>query len=303
MTSVSLGKKRFLSGGIAFAAALILVGMPIVTAASTVLPMQALPPATQTSCAPVTFSDIVPYIYERHLDSFDITLSDASYVAVATTVDNRPVAFSYISRWQNADGTLRMHVDLQPTDLITDVLVQITFLSAHNDSGGNAVTCIFNVPARIAAVAQPQGPADKSSVSKPAPTTLKPGPVSTSSMPETRNPGLVSATSSLGNLCADGGASRLWMVLMVLYVLLVFTLCAQDAAPDSRMRQWNIGLILAVFLGLLIFWYVSAACRTGPWAPIVATLIAIAGLLYTMLRPNGVQQILLLRDGKDQKKK
>jgi hypothetical protein len=75
-------------------------------------------------------------------------------------------------------------------------------------------------------------------------------------------------------------------------------LCAQKFEVNSSVRDWNIGLILAVFAGLLIFWYVSAVCRTGAWAPALATAITIAGLLYTMLKADDTQEILLLKDGK-----
>lgn len=302
MSNVSLGKKRFEGKtlGLLLGAAVLL--SPLSTYASVLLPSQVLPPQTGKSCAPVTVSDISAHVYDQKLDSFDVTLSDSTYIAVSTTVGEQMVPFNYISRWSNPDGSVKMHVDLQSIRMDRDVKVQITFLSAHTEEGGR-VTCIFNVPATIEAVAAPAetpstGGTTSTGGTKPATGTTKPGTESPNPTTPDTNPALVSAMSSLGNLCADGGSSRLWVVLLVLYAIFAFTLCAQNFEAGPNVRQWNIGLMLAIFAGLLVFWYISALCRTGPWAPALATLIAIAGLLYTMLKPGGTNQILLLKDGK-----
>jgi hypothetical protein len=309
MSSVSLGKKRLERLAAAAMLAFTLLSGPTSTFASTILPNQVLPPAMGQACAPVTFSDIQAHVYSDGLDSFDITISDSSYVAVSTTIENTPIGFNYITRWQNPDGTLKMHVDLQPTPVNRGVPVQITFLSVHPDQNGASVTCIFQVPATIpAATASNEGQAatggaPSTHVAHPQPKQGTGGQSgqhsgSTSSQATGTNPGTVSAMSSLGNLCVDGGATRLWVVLLVLFALFCFILCAQKFEVNSSVRDWNIGLILAVFVALLIFWYVSAACRTAGWAPALATLITIAGLLYTMLKSDDTQEILLLKDGK-----
>ena len=309
MGHVSLGKKRFEKGA---AIALLLLGLfvsPVSAAASTVLPMQVLPAGTGKSCAAVTFSDVEAHVYNGNLDSFDITLSDSSYVAVSTSVDNATVGYNYVSRWAYPDGSIKMHVDLQAIRMNKDVPVAITFLSAHADENGNSITCMFNVPATIAAIEEALGGGAPSSGQEPSTSVPPPRPPTsgdagtgepegTSSATSTYNPGIVAAMNSLGNLCADGGATRLWVVLLVLFALFTFTLSAQKFEANSSVRDWNIGLILAVFVGLLIFWYASAVCRTGPWAPAIATLITIVGLLYSMLKTDDSQEILLLKDGK-----
>ena len=302
-----MGKKRLERAATTLLLAATLLGGPVSASASMLLPAQILPPATGQACAPVTFSDIQAHVYSGNLDSFDIVVSDPSYVAVSTSVAGTPIGFNYISRWANPDGSLKTHVDLQPTPADRDIPVQITFLSVHNDQNGGQVTCIFQVPATIQATVAPgagqgtYGTNPSIHVTNPHPTpsggtqssgTTSPGSTST------RNPGVVSAMSSLGNLCADGGATRLWVVLLVLFALFCLILCAQKFEINSSVRDWNIGLILAVFVALLVFWYVSAACRTGAWAPALATLITIAGLLYTMLKSDDTQEILLLKDGK-----
>jgi hypothetical protein len=312
MGNVSLGKKRF--GGAAITVALlftILLSSPAFAAASTVLPMQVLPAGTGKACPAVTVSDIVAHIYNGNLDSFDITLSDSSYVALSTSVNESDVAFNYITRWAYPDGSIKMHVDLQSIRMNKDVPVEITFLSSQSDIHGNRVTCLFNIPALIEAVTLMGGGEAGASQAPSSPATI-PNPPSagnkgsggqngqigegTSTM-ATSNPGIVAAVNSLGNLCADGGATRLWVVLLVLFALFAFTLSVQRFEPNTSVRDWNIGLILAVFVGLLVFWYASAVCRTGPWAPAVATFITIVGLLYSMLRTDDTQEILLLKDG------
>jgi len=310
MTTV-WGRKRVEKAFIGVMVFACLFGGPVSTFASTLLPAQVLPPATGKSCSPVTFADIQAHVYSHNLDSFDITISDASYVAISTTVDNKPVAFNYISRWSNPDGSVKMHVDLQSISLTRDIPVNITFLSAHNDQSGSLITCLFNVPAKVPAQVKSAGTTGVSPVpgvtpsshaprptTKPSSGTGAPSGGTTSAATSTRNPGIVSAMTSLGNLCADGGATRLWVVLLVLFALFCFTLCAQRFETGTSVRDWNIGLILAVFLGLLVFWYISAACRTGAWAPAIATLITIVALLYTMLKKDDTQEILLLKDGK-----
>jgi hypothetical protein len=305
MENVSLGKKRLVGG----VSTLLLIGsllVPVSASASTVLPMQVLPPGTGRSCAPVTFSDIQAHVNAGHLDSFDITLSDPSYVAVSTSVDSEAIGLNYVTRWAYPDGSIKMHVDLQAIQMNRDVPVQITFMSAYTDANGQGITCMFNVPAVIEAVMVAASPVSGRGTEGGTPST-RPGGVgsgagatsaATSTATSSYNPGIVAAMNSLGSLCADGGATRLWVVLLVLYVLFVFTLCAQKFQVNTSIRDWNVGLILAVFIGLLVFWYVSAACRTGPWAPAIATLIAIVGLLYTMLKGDELSEVLLLKDGR-----
>ena len=320
MTNVSLGKKRSLRTRFAVAAYIVgIICSPLSATATTVMPAQVLPPSTGQACEPITFSDIQAHVYSGSLDSFDITLSDPSYVAVSTAVNEQPVPYNYVTRWPNSDGSVRMHVDIQSTSLTRDIPIQITFLSAHNSLLGIPVTCVFTIPAKVVSggttslggtsVGQGTGTgASGSTATTPStsgnngqvwhPIKTPPATNASSSGSTSTNPAIVSATSSLGNLCVDGGSSKLWVVLLILYALFVITLCAQQFDTASRIREWNIALILAVFLGLLVFWYVSAVCRTGPWAPAITTLIAVAGLLYSMLKSPQSSEMLLLKDGK-----
>ncbi len=327
MESVSWGKKRLERGAAATALLLGLLVSPISAAANTVQPVQILPPGSGKTCAPVTLSDIQAHIYNGYLDSFDVTISDPSYIAISTSVNNSVVGLNYVTRWAHADGSIKMHVDLQSIRMNKDVPIAITFMATRADASGNSITCLFNVPASIGAVqiqsvggtagqvstgsgqgtgqgqVRPiQVPPTTPPTARPVSTTDTPTPIGTgsgtASATGTNNPGVVAAMSSLGNLCTDGGSARLWIVLLVLFALFTFTLSVRRLEATTNVRDWNIGLILAVFVGLLIFWYTSAVCRAGPWAPALATLITIVGLLYSMLKSDDTQEILLLKDGK-----
>ena len=112
---------------------------------------------------------------------------------------------------------------------------------------------------------------------------------------------LVGALHSLGNLCQIGGASRLWIVLIVLYGLFVLTLLLQN--PDTfgeKSLEWNIALILLLYVGLVAFWYLSVNCRTGAWAPAIATAIAIFGLICLLILGKIEERPVLLLEDSDE---
>src|SRR6185369_38248 len=98
MNRVSVGKRRFAKWIAAIVLASSIVGGPASAFASTILPGQILPPATGKTCAQVTYTDVQAHIYNGNLDSFDVTVSDPSYVAISTSVANAPIPFNYITR-------------------------------------------------------------------------------------------------------------------------------------------------------------------------------------------------------------
>jgi apolipoprotein N-acyltransferase len=129
-------------------------------------------------------------------------------------------------------------------------------------------------------------------VSKPA--TVAPAPVKPI-------PTLVTATHSLGTVCTTGaGPTKLWALLLVLYAAFVALLASMRKKAGESELDWSIPLTVLSFLGLLFFWYLSAVCRTGAWAPIVATIIACAGLIV-MTFEEEQDNILLLEDTKKDK--
>jgi hypothetical protein len=306
MNNVSLGKRR-LKGALLISAVLVagLIASPLSAIAAVVNPIQILPPGQDKTCAPVMFSDINPYIYDDNLDSFDITISDSRYVAISTTVAGIQIPYNYVTRWQNQDGSMRMHVDLASIRMHSDVAVNMVFLATPTDSSGLPITCIMNISSVISALPGvlpiKEG---RGNVYIPLTSSEKPSkdpvdaPTTTPTTSIMSNAGLVAAVHSLGKLCANGGESSLWAVLLVLYALFVFVLCAQKVEVGTRSKDWNIALILALFLILMAFWYTSSLCRAGPWAPGVATFIAVLGLLYSTMSDSGTSEVLLLKDSK-----
>jgi hypothetical protein len=116
----------------------------------------------------------------------------------------------------------------------------------------------------------------------------------------------VGALHSLGDACTAGSATGLWATLLVLYALFIIVLLLQ--APEffgNRTYEWNAALILLVFLALIAFWYLSSACRAGPWVAITASLIAFAGLIAGLFEsgpPSRESSALLLNKPTEQLK-
>lgn len=289
-------------------------------AATAIATNQVLPPNQQT-CPVVGATDITPYVYDGALNSFDITVSDPSYVAISGTVGDTPVSFEYMTRWFDANGGVRMHVDLPSIALTRDMPVTITLVSAHPK--GSPITCIATVTTVVPAVngyipqPTPSVPASGNTGSNTVPTHQQPaypwnhisytqptkpvsapathGPTATTAT-TTHIPALVTATHSLGDVCTSkGGPAKLWTALLVLYAIFVWVIAVMRG-KDLESSDWNVGLVVAAFLGLLFFWYISAVCRTGSWAPILATIIACTGLIALTQSTNKDDSTLLLQN-------
>jgi hypothetical protein len=271
---------------------------------------QILPQGAQT-CPVLGATDITPYIYDGMLDSFDITISDASYVAVAAQVGDTAVPFTQMTRWFDQQTGMRIHADLPSTNLASDLPITVTLVSAH--AGNTPITCVAMlravVPAIVPAQPTPSTPVTTGTSQTPSATTAQypwshisyPTPsVTPHTKPSntgTSAPQLVTATHALGTTCGtQNGPTKLWVVLCVLYAVFVWLLASQAGLGDKESRDWNVALVVAGFLALLFFWYISAACRTGSWAPILATVIACAGLIALTQSGGKGASILLLRD-------
>lgn len=265
--------------------ALFLVAPGYSHAAVSVSAHQILPPDQQT-CPVVGATDITPFVYDGALHSFDITVSDPSYVAIGAQVGDMAVGFNLITRWFDQNGGVRLHVDVPTTVLTADTPVAITLVSAH--PGSRSITCVVTVTTVIPATTSnghagtgssgsSSGPASAPGTSggttshaqrpsypwghityttaKPAPQPTKPAATTTHIAP------LVTATHSLGDACLKaGGPAKLWGILLVLYAVFVWIISIMRG-KDIESSDWNVGLVVAGFLGLLFFWYVSAACR------------------------------------------
>lgn len=251
---------------------------------------QLLPPGG-TSCASLTVTSVTPYVYEGHLDSFDVVVPDSSYVAIGASVGNTVVPFNYTTRRITPDGQLRLHTDLNPSDTTGSVPVSITLLSSK---GG--VLCA----ATISFVAEgvnsiPPGPI----VPPPAPTgPYVPPQSSTGGSPSqggqqaTTAPATSTPVSFLGMCAVQSDALKLWLVLLVLYIGLVAFAAFARPIVSLNNPAIPVALILVPLILLVGFWYFSPACRAGSWVPIALLIIAIAGLLAAFREKEG--SILLL---------
>ena len=276
------------------------------TADTVAVQTQQLLPATGGSCIPLSVYGFTPYIYDNSLHSFDFTVTDESYVAISGLVESTSLSFQLMTRWKDASGALRIHVDV-PTTPVTDGLsLSVTLLSAK---GVGQPICISVATMSISATGQGIVPAPGTPIGTPVPPSSSGGgaaaPVvktptqgqtpggagggstSTPSVSPTTTSATGSSPSALASIqdrlveqCAAGGAFRLWIVLLAVYALIMITaVFGQLPAPQTYSRGQRMATIIVPFALLLGFWYVVESCRATVWAPGVALLIALLGLL------------------------
>lgn len=257
---------------------------------------QLLPPNAVNTCAPVQVSTFTPYVYEGALHAFDFTVSDSSYVAIGGTVGNTSFPFSHYVRNINPGGSLRVHADLPTTPIRGNLAVTVTMLSAK---GPGQPVCVSVVTATVesagvftAAPVAPATPLPTTPTAPTAPTTpaapTEPStPITEVEVEEedatttaTSVSPIASAGSTIAEMCAEGGALRLWIVLLVVYALIVGgVILGQPKLPSYlQSQEWAATAIVVPFLLLFGFWYFAEGCRTSAWIPVIATVIALAGL-------------------------
>lgn len=274
---------------------------------------QVIPPGG-SGCPSVTASSFIPYVYDNKLTGFDFVVPDPAYVAVAASVGNTGIPFYQMTRRIDAQGNLKMHVDVPSTTISGTVPITITMLSARS----NQPVCLASVsttlvgPSYIPTTSvKPVVPVVSSSP-KPKPvvaTSTQQSPATSSQVAasSTENPAVVgSVFASIGQAfkgaCATPlAAQRTWLILLLAYMLIVgLALWAEYpmAIPSMRTPERVAGIILVLLLWFLGFWYFSAECRTALWMPLVAVLIAILGLLAAFRNHPRVTQLLLIQSTK-----
>ncbi|HTR18561.1 MAG TPA: hypothetical protein VMH91_01100 [Candidatus Paceibacterota bacterium] len=83
---------------------------------------------------------------------------------------------------------------------------------------------------------------------------------------------------SANAVCAGGNAYRLWFILLAIYVVIVaIVVFAEPQFLKDSVLASTASVLLPLIL-LLLFWYLSEACRAASWIPVLACVIAIAGL-------------------------
>ncbi len=262
---------------------------------------QVVPPGGN-GCPVVAASDFVSYIYDNTLNSFDFVISDASYVALVGSAGETGIPFNQMTRMGiDAQGKLKMHVDVEATRVGASLPITITLLSARP----NQPVCLSVVSTTLAGIAQTHA------------ASQKPAPVAAAAKPEQETPTRSEAIPSAGGVVATGSfvssigqalkgacatplaAQRTWLILLLAYMLIVgIALWAEYplSLPSMRTPERVAGIVLALLLALLCFWYFSATCRTALWMPLVAVLIAILGLLAAFRNHPRVTQLLVVRN-------
>lgn len=253
-------------------------------------------------------------MYDGALHSFEFTVTDPSYVAIASSVGNTQVPINFITRRIDASG-VRVHVDIYSTSVSGTMPVTMTLLSSR--PGGP--TCISVVattvtgPATATSAAapvtqpyavQPTHPTTPTVSAIPAPKVqAKAQPVAPNAFSwKAKAPSSTVISGSmqniLKNLCSsDAGAYRTWLILLVLYALVVggllwleFPMSWAWAKTPERVAT----LILVALVLLLGFWYLVASCRAALWMPLLAFVIAVLGLLAAFWNHPRVTELLLL---------
>lgn len=273
-------------------------------------------PVGGNACPQVSATNFVPYIYDGALHSFEFTISDPSNVAILGSVGNTSIPFNLMTRKTDTSGAVRIHVDVAPTPVSGSLPITVTMLSARSGSpvcltvvSVNAVsglqaipnTSTTNVPATPTVSAAPSTP---SATAAPRPISSDPVPTTQKVLTTSTATGSVVSTfqNPLKNMCSsDTSAYRLWLILLVLYMLIVGALLWAEfpmSLPWARTPERIASIILALLLLLLAFWYFSISCRAALWMPLAAFLIAVLGLLAAFWNHPRVTQLLLIQETK-----
>lgn len=301
--------------------AVALNGMPSVASAAevTTISNQILPISQQNTCTPVQATNFTPYVYDGALNSLEFTMPDSSYVAIVGKIGDTSIPLHYMTRRVESNGLLRIHVDTPSIPVSGTLPVEITMLSAQ---GAGAPICLTVVSTSLTGTAAPAAPVQPQSAqptaptTPAAPTTTTQPTTSTSNTSSSNNTG-ASATptavttaaptagvtqSGLGGMCSTAqGAYRLWLVLLVLYVLVLAAVLWPEW-PSSwewlRTPRYTSTWIVAPAVLLVLFWLVIPVCRGAIWMPIVAVLFGAAALFAAFRNHPRVAQLLLLEEKK-----
>lgn len=282
---------------------------PVQASASTQAIVRQVLPSNAQTCPAFGASDVRAYVYDGNLHSFDITITDPSYVAVAGKVGKTPFPWRQVSRWNQSNGMVRLHVDVPQTPIASAVPITITLISAH--PGGKPITCVVTITAPRVTVILPtrvttSGQGTGASIHPPQQQVTP--IVKPSAIPVSANENAlrsVTVLSSIGTMCnVPHGPTRLWSVLIVLYALFVGLLVMRKDSFLKDKGSWNTVLIVGMFLVLAAFWLFVATCRTSVWAPILITLIACAGMLGLVYGGDDTEGMpLLLKGSSDDSKR
>jgi len=297
-----------------FAAILLAYAIPAASHADQMVAVQTrqLLPPNGTSCTTLTVTSITPYVYGGALNSFDVTIDNASYVALIGTVGNEAIGFQYMTRDIMADGKLRIHVDV-PIHLSNSGVITISLLSSQ---GG--ITCASTISFGIAGIQSgaavgttrgSNGHVGGTGTTKPVntgvgktPTVTKATSSATTTVTGTAPVVNASLQNALNKACMATGALQLWFILIAAFIVICALTALNEAYLTVRSEYLPAALILAPLLVLLGFWFLASACRGSIWVPILILIAAAAGLLATFRNHKAIAKIIELPPAKTLKK-
>ena len=269
---------------------------------------QELLPPGQNTCQAITVTSIDPHVYGGSLESFDVTVTDSSYLGILATVGQTSVPLQYMTRWAGSPSGLMIHVDTQATPVNVSLPVTLTLISGLPGQPVCLSTVSFSVTGTGIAAATPAPISGNISGGSPVAVPPSPGtgtgssnmsssgtgktPSGSSANPSMSGVGVgtaytgalvaggspITGLGKIGNICKGSNADRLWLVLLVLYVVLAAVVVFADIWFLEESVLGMTASILVPLILLLAFWYFSAACRAAPWIPVVACVIAIVAL-------------------------
>lgn len=257
-------------------------------------------PAGNSACTPLSAYNFTPYVYDGALHSFEFTVPDSSYVALAGTVGDTPIPFQFMTRRGDASSALRVHVDIQTTPIHGMLPLSVTLLSAQGT--GQSVCMSIVIMATTAIAPQPvattgeSGPTTTSKPTSQEPISVLPSSnnqidatdeedasptASEAIIPAAPGFTLASIQNKIVESCATtGSAMRLWVILLVMYIAAVaIATLAQPSTFRTYSQGQRVATILTPLVLLLAFWYFTESCRATLWAPVAAILIALVSLL------------------------
>ncbi len=289
--------------------AVALFAMPGFAAAETasVMTKQVLP-VGGSSCAPLFVSEVKTYIFDGELHSFDIVISNPSYVGLFGTAGDQTMPFNYISRRIEPNGNVRLHVDTTAA-IKGSIPVTVTLLSSPTgqptcistisftaDAAGNVTT---ENPTTVP-VTDTNGSGSSSSSSG--------GSVKGNATGGKTNPvvGTTTGTSTsisevIAKMCTENGAYQMWFILLAIFFVIAAFVGLSQPPLAQRHGALPAVLIAIPLIGLLAFWYFVPDCRLSWFIPLILLVAAAIGV-YSAYRTSPVSRALIVLPPTDTKK-
>lgn len=265
--------------------------------------LPSLAPGATSMCPQPRALSATSYIFSGSLQSFEVTMTDSSYVAVAGSLGEAPIPFQLMTRRFDDLGNLVIHGDTEIPVAASNTLLLTLLSSSSQATCVSLVAVTIEVPSVSRSVprASVSGAETGTGERKQAATlpslgvesvpkkatdsgTSVPGLASSGALSETKEgaPSIVflgSLGAALRDSCTAMDPVQLWLILLILYAVLAALASLWE--PAKRPQYWTeIAAAIVVIPLVLLFgyWYVAENCRAGTWVPIGAVVIALVGL-------------------------